>query len=142
MTNHAAGISRSSMRIKLAVAIIALAFAACAGKSQPTPQHCLEQLLAVTVTRVDDKNQRYFMVGEKVSAADLESKKAAIDSCFAGHPWEQSFSLSLFTQPQFAGYKDEPSIISLHKGNQWANAYSAEYSRAENKVVGHPALAR
>jgi len=101
---------------------------------------CVENVAAFEIVRVDDKNHRYFVIQEsKISLSDKELL-TKLSTCFIKTDWSNDWSVSLFSEKEFAGYIDEPTIIPLHNGNQWAKAYLAEYNGSENSVTKYPAL--
>jgi len=101
---------------------------------------CVENVAGFEIVRVDDKNHRYFVVQDSgTSLSDKELIKK-LSVCFIKTDWNNDWSVSLFSEKEFAGYIDEPTIIPLHSGNQWAKAYLAEYNGSESSVVKYPAL--
>jgi hypothetical protein len=112
----------------------------CKSNDLSVASSCVENVAAFEIVRVDDKNHRYFVIQEsKTSLSDNEVIKK-LSACFIKTDWSNDWSISLFSEKEFTGYIDEPTIIPLHSGNQWAKAYLAEYNGSESSVVKYPAL--
>lgn len=115
-------------------------FSACNAKELTYVSSCVEGVSGFNVVRVDERNHRYFVIREQKSRLSDDDLLKKLSVCFIKTEWVNDWSISLFSEVRFAGYKDEPNIIPLHKGNQWAKAYLAEYDGAELTMVKYPAL--
>ena len=113
---------------------------ACAGGLSHANIACIENILDGKVVRVDNKNQRLFVVNEKLTAEIFSAKLRDIKSCISNSAWDRDWAISVFTQKKYAGYKDEKNIIPLHKNNEWAKAYKIEYLNSEESVIADPAI--
>ena len=116
-----------------------LAFSCSANDLSPV-RSCVENVSGFEIVRVDDKNHRYFVTKESKSTLSDKELLAKFSTCFIKTDWSNDWSISLFSEKRFAGYIDEPTIIPLHRGNQWAEAYLAEYNGAKNTATKYPAL--
>ncbi len=119
--------------------LFALLICSCANGTESSSKRCVEDVLKVKVVKVDQKNKRYFIAGPGVSVDDIAVNIGKLSGCFANSPWKDNWSLSLFSDPQYAGYKDEEHIIPFHKNNSWAKAYVAEYDSQSKTLVSYPA---
>ena len=112
----------------------------CSANDLSLVSSCVENTAGFEIVRVDDKNHRYFVTQENKSTLQDEELLTKLSICFIKTDWSNDWSISLFSEKRFAGYIDEPTIIPLHDGNQWAKAYLAEYNGAENSATKYPAL--
>ncbi|TMP86888.1 hypothetical protein CWC05_10445 [Pseudoalteromonas ruthenica] len=97
----------------------------CAANSTETVQNCVQQTLGFEVVRTDSLNHRFFVVPNTQFSVDSTSH-LALDQCFDEMSWQDDWSISVFSNAKYAGYKDEKDIIPLHADNKWTNAYLAE----------------
>ncbi|KJY95776.1 hypothetical protein CWC12_01405 [Pseudoalteromonas ruthenica] len=97
----------------------------CAASSTETVQNCVQQTLGFEVVRTDPINNRFFVVPNTQFSVDSTSH-LALDQCFDEMSWQDDWSISVFSNAKYAGYKDEKDIIPLHADNKWINAYLAE----------------
>lgn len=87
---------------------------------------CVEVVLNVKVVKIDKENQRLFIVSPTVDAQDIADHIKELQACFESNGWCTNWSLSLFSDEKYAGYKDDPAIIPYHEDNSWAKGYIAE----------------
>jgi hypothetical protein len=113
---------------------------ACAGELSKDRISCVENVLDSKVVRVDNKNQRLFMVNANLTAERFSSKVSDIRACLNSDEWGNDWAISIFTAPKYAGYKDDKNIIPLHKNNEWAKAYKLEYLNSKRTLIVSPAL--
>ena len=97
----------------------------CAASSMDTIQNCVQQTLGSEVVRTDSLNHRFFVVPNTQFTVESLSN-LALDQCFDEMSWQDDWSISVFSNAKYAGYKDEKDIIPLHADNKWTNAYLAE----------------
>jgi len=123
--------------------VIGLALALlCSGKawSHSDLASCVEKALFAKVTRIDIQNKRFFIVGNNLSAEDVRLNISQIRQCFHTSLWAEQWSLSVFNDSKYAGYKDEELMRPFVKDNSWANAYVAEYDERTQVLMAYPAL--
>jgi hypothetical protein len=101
---------------------------------------CVEAVLNVKVAKFDKENQRLFIVSATVDAQDIADHIKELQSCFDNRKWSTNWSLSLFSDEKYAGYKDDPEIIPYHEDNSWAKGYKAEYDRRTSTLISYPAF--
>lgn len=123
------------------ILFVPLAFSCSANDLSPA-RSCVENVSGFKIVRADDENHRYFVTQENISTLSDKELLTKLSKCFVKTDWIKDWSISLFSEKRFAGYVDEPTIIPLHKGNQWAEAYLAEYNGAKNSVTKYPAQAK
>ena len=132
------GILNSSIN-KLFVFLYTVLICSCANGTEPLSKQCVEDVLKVRIVKVDKKNQHYFIAASDVAADVIAANTSKLRGCFTNSPWKDIWSLSVFSDPKYAGYKDEEHIIPYHKNNSWAKAYVAEYDSQTNTLTSYPA---
>lgn len=120
--------------------VLGLVSLSCTAQPNNKLSTCVESALKVKVARVDDENHRVFIVGKEVNSDDIKNNLSSLNKCFLNTSWKADWSLSLFTDAKFAGYKDEKSIIPYHKNNQWAKSYILEFDNSEKTMIKNPAV--
>ena len=111
----------------------------CATTSNKDLANCVELILDGEIVRIDEKNHRLFIAGRGITALDVKKKLSQIEKCFVNTPWQQDWALSVFTEAEFAGYKDEKNIIPYHQDNRWAKSYILEYDHFTKSLITNPA---
>ena len=106
---------------------------------------CLkEQLYPLELVSIDEGNHRVFAVREgrsAISPEELTPVIVGIEGCIAeGSTWETSYSLSVFSNSEMAGYKTDPKVRLAIKSGKWRQSYLAEYDRAKNILTLSPAI--
>ena len=106
---------------------------------------CLkEKLDPLELVAIDDGNHRVFAVWEGITAISPEELTPVILGIEACMPedsaWKTSYSLSVFSNSEMAGYKTDPKVRLAIKSGQWRQSYLAEYDRAENELILSPAV--
>lgn len=133
----------NSLMIKVAFTIFLLSVstASCAATtSSISTTKCVEKVLGVDVVKVDDRNHRFFIASKIVDASAIKGNITGLEECFKNTEWQQVWSLSVFAEAKYAGYKDEANIIQYHKDNLWAKAYLLEYDHANRSLTKNPAV--
>lgn len=105
-----------------------------------TPQLCVEKVLNVKIVRTDEKNKRYFLVDSNFSEEKIINNITKLRQCFISTDWSGNWSISLFTEKKYAGYKDENGIVQYHRENKWAKSYQFEYSEKDKQLIYFPAI--
>jgi hypothetical protein len=113
---------------------------ACASKLSNAKVVCVERILDAKVVKLDNKNQRLFVVSEDLTVEHFYTKLKDIKACLNNSAWDSDWAISIFTKEKYAGYKDEKKIIPLHKNNEWAKAYKIEYLNSSGAIIRDPAL--
>jgi len=96
------------------------------------------------VLRTDESQKRIFVSAQAKEIASagktgviLRRLQETVARC---HPtWGQSWSISFFSSPKYAGYKDEPHLEKHVKDGSWAAGYLGEYERVSGMLTLHPA---
>ena len=134
------GILNNSMtKPSIFVALTLTVLQGCAiTNTTETISSCFTSKTKLSVVKVDEKNYRIFAVGNE--SKSLHRRLQSSQDCFADTKWSNDWRISVFANSQYAGYKDEPKIIPLHKNNNWAKAYIAEYIGPEDKYISMPAI--
>ena len=95
------------------------------------------------VLRIDDRNARLFIQASEADINDLASMQEAISApesyireCQKG--WGADWSLSFFSERQYAGYKDEEALRDYVASGVWEKAYLAEYDHAGKLLTRYP----
>lgn len=101
---------------------------------------CFEKESGLTVVRVDENNHRLFAITKPFPENELSKKISNAASCFKTVNWSGDWSISLFADKKYAGYKDEKEIIPYHKDNEWAKSYVGEYDGSSGGYKSFPAL--
>ena len=101
---------------------------------------CLRlDLTPLTIARVDEPQRRLFAVTSDQADAPIAARIRDLESCFGFTDWNESWSLSVYTDAALARYKDDPQVEAAVKDGRWARAYVAEYDAATRKLLRHPA---
>jgi hypothetical protein len=85
--------------------------------------------------RVDEERQRFFIQQSQATLESLNPLITKIQGCLNSHVWKDNWSLSVFSEKKFAGYKDEPNIIPFHNNDEWSKGYLAEFDAASNTLT-------
>lgn len=126
----------NSMRFRFS--FICLPIVACTQIQVETPQNCVERVSQSKIVRVDEVNQRYFLVASNETVNLLASHSTEVLGCFKDSEWAGQWSLSIFSAPEFAGYMDEADILPFHEGDAWSKAYLAEFDGAAVSLIENP----
>lgn len=113
---------------------------ACAKDLSIKKTECLQDVLNSEIVRIDNKNQRLFVINKNMTPEFLGSKLKNIKLCLKDSEWDDDWAISIFSEEKYAGYKDEQNIIPLHKNNEWAKAYKLEYLNSNGIIILTPAL--
>ncbi len=132
-------LNNSMIKHSVFITLIILVLQGCSS-TQTTEEivSCFTSKTRLSVAKADEKNYRIFVVTNKTKS--LKKRLQSSQKCFANTKWSKDWRISVFTSIKYAGYKDEPNIIPLHKNNNWAKAYLAEYIGSENKYISMPAI--
>ncbi len=109
-------------------------------EKEGSPKECVNNVLNLKVVRVDERNHRFFLVSKQIKAKDILNNQSPLQKCFLGTEWQSDWSLSVFTDVKYAGYKDEERIAPFHKNNMWAKAYLFEYDKISGSLIESPAF--
>lgn len=130
-----------TIKFPLSLFLVSMLTTSCAATtSQKSAKQCVEHILKVDVVRVDDINHRLFIVSKKTDVPAIKENITDLEKCFVKSQWQKDWSLSVFTDAKYAGYKDEENIIPHHKNNMWAKAYLLEYGHSNKSLIKEPAL--
>jgi hypothetical protein len=95
--------------------------------------------------RVVDRSERLFVVAGRETVSDLSAMKKLLEQareyisrCRPG--WSSEWSVSVFSEAKYVGYKDEPAIVEFHKDGSWSRAYLAEYDHEKGVLTRYPLL--
>ena len=135
-------LNNSIIRAILANALIMCCFfsTACATDLSNSKVECVQKILGSIIVKVDNKNERLFVVNKDLTPELLSTKLSSIKSCLKDSAWANDWAISIFTEEKYAGYKDEKNIIPFHKNNEWAKAYKIEYLNSSSTIIKNPAL--
>jgi len=113
--------------------------AEAAVEATTSPRSCASlELTPLRVVRIDDRQRRLFAAAG-APGAQLEARVHDLETCFGFTEWAGRWSLSVFTDPTLARYKDDPQVTEAVKDGRWARAYVAEYDSASRKMTRDPA---
>lgn len=90
------------------------------------------------IVRLDQSQMRLFVAASSVTSEQIVRRVRELDACFLRTDWEKKWSLSVFSDANLAGYKDEPRLASFLKDGRWAKGYTAEYDAARRELVMQP----
>ena len=122
------------------VAVVVTSGSCGAFPDSPDRNACIEKVIPkAQVVRFDRKESRAFLASLELTPEQLAQRIPEIAPCMSD--LRNDWALSLFLDPKYAGYKDEPAITELHEGDGWAKAYVAEYLHAEKELTAWPATA-
>lgn len=113
---------------------------ACAAGLSNVKIECIKNTLDSEKVKVDNLNQRLFIIDKNLTAQILSSKLNKIKICLKNSSWNSDWAISVFTEEKYAGYKDDKNIIPFHKNNEWAKAYKIEYLNSSGIIIIDPAL--
>jgi hypothetical protein len=142
MKIHQGDGSLNSLTVRFVIVIFLFIAVGCNAESHSLveAQKCVENTLGYRVVRIDERNHRFFLSGSAAKAKSIELKIDQLRQCFSSSDWSGVWSLSVFSDEKYAGYKDEKDIVHYHADNSWANAYIAEYSEDTHELVSYPAI--
>jgi hypothetical protein len=66
----------------------------------------------------------------------LEDAASYVVRCRGG--WSKNWSVSVFEEVKYAGYKNDESIRPYWEDGSWHKAYLAEYAHQESLLVRYP----
>lgn len=132
----------NSLNFKNGLVLVALlaSVQSCAEEKPVDVAKCFAEKTGMQVAKVDQRNHRIFAIPEQRTEEAIISQIESSEECFRGSSWSGDWSISLFAEEKYAGYKDEKHIIPYHQNNEWAEAYLGEYDGAEKVYTGLPAL--
>jgi hypothetical protein len=97
----------------------------------------------IEIARTDERSRRIFLVappstiGEKEHVSRLVRRmRVFMRECHGA--WGDSWSLSVFSEGKYAGYKDEDGIISYARDGTWQSNYWGEYQNDTRRIVVYP----
>ena len=109
-------------------------------EAKTAARSCLRlDLTPMTIARVDEPQRRLFVVTSDAAEAPIAARIRDLESCFGFTEWSGRWSLSVYTDPALARYKDDPQVEAALKDGRWAKAYVAEYDAATKKLTRNPA---
>jgi hypothetical protein len=113
--------------------------AAAPPEATTSPRSCLRlELAPLTLVRADEPQRRLFVATAHAGDGPLTARIRDLESCFAFTEWAGRWSLSVFTDPALARYKDDPQVDAAVKDGRWARAYLLEYSAASKQITRKP----
>jgi hypothetical protein len=97
------------------------------------------------VVRVDNQSKRLFVVTlpSAISSARKATRVLFKLQSFVGKchgSWENVWSVSFFSNPEYAGYKDEPGIQPYVNSGEWQAGYVGEYENEKHTLILNPLL--
>lgn len=114
--------------------LVLLAGCASAGETCQVPGN---------VVRVDDRNERLFVVASDSDVANMPTVKkmvreadAYVAACKGA--WSAKWSVSVFSDKKYAAYKDEDQVAPYLQSGEWATAYLAEYDNSNGQLTRFP----
>jgi hypothetical protein len=113
---------------------------ACATDLSKGKIECVKNILNSKIVKVDNKNQRLFIVNKNLTPELLSSKLSNIQLCLENSTWNSDWAISVFSEEKCAGYKDEKKIIPFHQNNEWEKAYKIEYLNSSGTIIKNPAI--
>lgn len=109
----------------------------------PPEQGCKSDDLA-KIVRIDDRNERIFVIAQEsqINTTARARKlllllQASLKQCRPG--WGETWAVSFFTDPKYAGYKSDENVAALVANGTWARAYLGEYERLTQRLILNPA---
>ena len=111
----------------------------CANSETDEIVNCFEQNTDMEVAKIDERNHRIFAIPELNDEELIVSQVKLSKKCFSSSSWSNDWTISFFTHPKYAGYKDEKNIIQYHKNNEWTSAYIGEYNGPSETYTSFPA---
>src|SRR2546425_9165268 len=66
----------------------------------------------------------------------FQSLQQTVEKCRSS--WGKDWSVSIFSEAIYAGYKDEPQLEESVKDGRWSRAYVGEYDRTSQKLTLSP----
>ena len=99
---------------------------------------------AAKIVQIDERNERAFVVTspDKINTVTKARKVllAVQETLKQCRPkWGNTWSVSFFSDPKYAGYKHEDNMKPFVRDGSWSSAYLGEYERVEGKLTLHPA---
>ena len=95
------------------------------------------------VVRFDDAGKRVFVWAHEKEIATtrkaqsfFQSLQQTVEKCRPS--WGKDWSVSVFSETVYAGYKDEPQLQEFLKDGRWSRAYVGEYDRRSQKLTLNP----
>jgi len=95
------------------------------------------------VVRFDDAGKRVFVRAQLKEIATtrrarsfFQSLQQTVEKCRPS--WGKDWSVSVFSEATYAGYKDEPQLEESVKDGRWSRAYVGEYDRTSQKLTLSP----
>jgi hypothetical protein len=95
------------------------------------------------VVRFDDAGKRVFVSAQLKEIATARKARSffrplqqTVEKCRPS--WGKDWSVSVFTEATYAGYKDEPQLQEFVKDGRWGRAYVGEYDRTSQKLTLNP----
>jgi hypothetical protein len=133
-------LNSSSARRYLVLVAMLISTQSCAQTEHTSIAKCFEKKADMKVARIDKKNHRIFAIPEQRSEEAILSQVRSSAECFSNSNWSNDWSISLFTNEKYAGYKDEQHIVPYHRNNEWAKAYLGEYDGHSQTYASFPAM--
>ena len=129
-------------RLLLCVAVL-VATVRCSAADPADLGSCFESAYgSAAFVKLDERNKRVFLAWPGTALPSKEETSALVrkaESCVLGQPrWAGVYSLSVFSERKFAGYKTDDSILPFVKSGEWDGAYLIEYDRATTELTTLP----
>jgi hypothetical protein len=113
---------------------------AAAAQSQAPP---CSSVAGAGVVRFDDAGKRLFVSAQLKEIATARKARSffqplqqTVEKCRPS--WGKDWSVSVFSEATYAGYKDEPQLQEFVKDGRWSRAYVGEYDRTSQKLTLNP----
>jgi len=95
------------------------------------------------VVRFDDAGKRVFVSAQlkeiataRTARSFFQSLQHTVEKCRPS--WGKDWSVSVFSEATYAGYKDDPQLQEFVKDGRWSHAYVGEYDRTSQKLTLNP----
>lgn len=97
----------------------------------------------LSLVRIDQPNERLFVQASPEVVSDLRNVRALlrqakeyVERC--QKTWSRNWSISIFSEAKYAGYKDEKEIRKYVMDGSWERAYLGEYDNQYGLLVRYP----
>lgn len=115
--------------------VAACAFARANASCMPPP--------TLSIVRIDERNERLFVQASPEIVSDLgnvkellRKTKEYVETCHT--IWSRNWSVSIFAEAKYAGYKDEGKIRGYVMDGSWEKAYLGEYDNHNGLLIRFP----
>src|SRR5262245_60229666 len=134
-------IMRSGILVSVAVIILILAYAKAPADKQVNAG--CKDLENIGVVRIDENGKRVFIHMQSEQIATMKKARSilsavqdAVVKCRSS--WGNTWSVSFFTEPKYAGNKDKQQLLDSISNSNWAQSYIGEYDRQSYKLTLNP----